>query len=135
MHPLIRATAGNLYVQLQFDHKQLHDDIDVASIRTDRHTNGWTAVVAGDRRDDHGVTNFNVSATVGRVTFDNDASLIADRFGANTQGADSHYLGGPGNARRPLVAAAARGLRRARLAAGAKGILEARSRRHKRFDG
>jgi hemolysin activation/secretion protein len=91
MHPLIRAPAGNLYVQLQLDHKQLHDDIDVASIRTDRHTNGWTAVVAGDRRDDHGVTNFNVSATVGRVTFDNDASLIADRFGANTQGADSHY--------------------------------------------
>jgi hemolysin activation/secretion protein len=91
MHPLIRGIAGNLYVQLQFDHKQLHDDIDAASIRTDRHTNGWTAVVAGDRRDDHGITNFNVSATVGRVSFDDDASRIADHFGANTQGADSHY--------------------------------------------
>jgi hypothetical protein len=28
---------------------------------------------------------------VGRVSFDNEASLIADHFGANTQGADSHY--------------------------------------------
>jgi hemolysin activation/secretion protein len=91
MHPLVRSTAGNLYVQLQFDHKQLHDDIDAASIRTDRHTNGWAAVVAGDRRDEHGVTNFNVSGTVGRVTFDNGASQTADHFGANTQGADSHY--------------------------------------------
>jgi hemolysin activation/secretion protein len=91
MHPLIRGIAGNLYVQLQFDHKQLHDDIDAASIRTGRHTNGWTAVVAGDRRDDHGITNFNVSATAGRVSFDDDASRIADQGGANTQGADSHY--------------------------------------------
>jgi hemolysin activation/secretion protein len=91
MHPLIRGTAGNLYARLQFDHKQLHDDIDAASIRTNRHTNGWAAVVAGDHRDNHGVTNFNVSANVGRVTFDNDASQIADHFGANTQGAGSHY--------------------------------------------
>jgi hemolysin activation/secretion protein len=91
MHPLIRGTADNLYVQLQFDHKQLHDDIDAASIRTDRHTNGWAAVVAGDHRDDHGITNFNVSATVGRVTFDNEASQVADHLGADTQGADSHY--------------------------------------------
>jgi hemolysin activation/secretion protein len=90
-HPFIRNTGGNLYGQLQFDHKQLHDDIDLASIRTDRHTNGVMAVLAGDRRDDHGVSNFNFSATVGRVTFDAEAARLTDLAGANTQGRDSHY--------------------------------------------
>lgn len=90
-HPFIRNTSGNLYAQLQFDHKLLHDDIDLASIRTDRHTNGWMAVLAGDRRDEYGVTNFNLSATVGRLTFDDDMARIADLVGADTQGHDSHY--------------------------------------------
>ena len=90
-HPFIRNTGGNLYGQLEFDHKQLHDDIDLASIRTDRHTNGVMAVFAGDRRDDHGVSNFNLSATVGRVTFDDEAARLSDVAGANTQGRDAHY--------------------------------------------
>lgn len=90
-HPFIRNTAGNLYGQLQFDHKQLHDDIDLASIRTDRHTNGVTAVLAGDRRDNHGVSNFNLSAALGHVTFDDDAARVTDLAGANTQGRDQHY--------------------------------------------
>jgi hemolysin activation/secretion protein len=90
-HPFIRNTAGNLYGQVQFDHKVLHDDIDLASIRTDRHTNGWMAVIAGDRRDDYGVSNFNFSAAVGRVTFDDDMARIADQSEADTQGRDAHY--------------------------------------------
>jgi hemolysin activation/secretion protein len=89
--PIIRSTAGNLYAHVEFDHRQLHDDIDVASIRSDRHTNGWSAVLAGDRRDDHGVTNFNLSVAVDQVEFDGDAARIADRLGANTQGSGSHY--------------------------------------------
>jgi len=90
-HPFIRNTAGNLYGQLQFDHKQLHDDIDLASIRTNRHTNDIMAVLAGDRRDDHGVSNFNFSATFGEVTYDDDVARFTDRVGANTQGRDEHY--------------------------------------------
>jgi hemolysin activation/secretion protein len=90
-HPIVRSTVGNLYVQLQFDHKQLHDDIDLASIRSNRHTNGFTAVLAGDRRDDHGITNFNVSASVDQVTFDDFAARISDQLGAETGGTTAHY--------------------------------------------
>lgn len=90
-HPFIRNTAGNLYGQLQFDHKQLHDDIDLASIRTDRHTNDVTAVLAGDRRDDHGVSNFNLSAALGHVTFDDEVARLTDLIGANTEGRNEHY--------------------------------------------
>jgi hemolysin activation/secretion protein len=90
-HPLIRNTEGNLYGQLQFDHKQLHDDIDLVSIRTNRHTNDVMAVLAGDLRDNHGISNFNLSATLGRVTFDDDMARFTDMIGANTQGRDSHY--------------------------------------------
>jgi hemolysin activation/secretion protein len=90
-HPFIRSTAGNLYTQLQFDHKQLHDAIDFASIRSNRHTNGLTAVLAGDRRDDHGITNFNFSATLDHVTFDDYAARMADQLGAETEGTNAHY--------------------------------------------
>jgi hemolysin activation/secretion protein len=89
--PFIRNTGGNLYGQLQFDHKQLHDDIDLAAIRTNRHTNDIMAVLAGDLRDDHGVSNFNFSATFGEVTFDDDVARFTDFVGANTQGHDQHY--------------------------------------------
>jgi hemolysin activation/secretion protein len=89
--PFVRSTVGNLYVQLQFDHKQLHDDIDLASIRSNRHTNGLTAVLAGDRRDDYGITNFNFSATVDHVTFDDYAARISDQLGAETEGSHAHY--------------------------------------------
>jgi hypothetical protein len=54
-HPFIRNTSGNLYGQLQFDPKQLHDDVGLASIRTNRHTNEIVAVLAGEAqgRDEH----------------------------------------------------------------------------------
>jgi hemolysin activation/secretion protein len=90
-HPFIRNTSGNLYGQLQFDHKRLNDDIDLVSIRTDRHTDGVTAVLAGDRRDDLGVSNFNLSATLGHVTFDDETARLGDLAGADTQGRNSHY--------------------------------------------
>lgn len=89
--PIIRGTAGNLYAQLELDHKQLHDDIDVAAIRGDRRINDAALVLAGDRRDDRGVTNFSLSAAAGRVTFEDAAAQLADSLGADTQGVGAHY--------------------------------------------
>jgi hemolysin activation/secretion protein len=89
--PLIRAVAGNLYLQLQYDHKDLLDHLDAAAIHDDRDTNDVTLTLAGDRRDARGVTNFNVSATVDHVSFGNYAAGLADSIGANTQGTSQHY--------------------------------------------
>lgn len=85
-HPFVRTTEGNLYGQLGFDRRRLDDDIDVVGIRTRRHTYAWTATVAGDRRDANGVTNFNVTATYGRLGFDDDFAEFVDLISARTKG-------------------------------------------------
>jgi hemolysin activation/secretion protein len=89
--PLIRAVAGNLYLQMQYDHKDLLDRLDAAAIHDFRGTNDLTMTLAGDRRDAHGVTNFNVSATLDHVSFENTAARLADGLGARTEGVSEHY--------------------------------------------
>ncbi|GLQ45810.1 hypothetical protein GCM10007862_08610 [Dyella lipolytica] len=89
--PFIRNTAGNLYGQVEFDHKRLHDDIDIANVETNRHTNSWTATLAGDQRDITGVTNFNVSGTYGRLYFNNLFAEFADFLGARTAGSYTKF--------------------------------------------
>lgn len=84
--PFIRNTRGNLYAQIEFDHKRLYDDIDLAGLETHRHENNWVLTVAGDQRDSTGVTNFNVSGSYGRLYLDNFQTLFADFFGARTAG-------------------------------------------------
>jgi hemolysin activation/secretion protein len=85
-HPFIRNMAGNLYGQIEFDHKRLIDDIDLAGIATKRHSNLWVATLAGDQRDHTGVTNFNISAGHGRLYFDNLQSEFADLLGPRAAG-------------------------------------------------
>lgn len=89
--PFIRNTAGNLYAQIEFDHKRLYDDIDVAGIETHRHSNDWVATVAGDQRDTTGVTNFNISGAYGRLYLDNFQTLFSDYFGARTAGSFTKF--------------------------------------------
>ena len=84
--PFIRNTAGNLYAQVEYDHKRLHDNIDIVGIQTDRHSDSWTLTVAGDQRDSTGVTNFNISGTYGHLYLDNFQTLFFDYFGARTAG-------------------------------------------------
>lgn len=84
--PFIRNTAGNLYAQIEFDHKRLYDNIDLAALETHRHSNSWVLTVAGDQRDSTGITNFNISGTYGHLYLDNFQTLFADYFGARTAG-------------------------------------------------
>ncbi|HUA70307.1 MAG TPA: POTRA domain-containing protein [Steroidobacteraceae bacterium] len=90
-NPVIRTVAGNLYLQLQYDHKDLLDRLDAADIHDYRLTNDATVTLAGDRRDAYGITNFSVAATLDDVSFENGAARVADRLGADTEGADEHY--------------------------------------------
>jgi hemolysin activation/secretion protein len=84
--PFIRNTRGNLYAQVEFDHKRLYDDIDLIGLETHRHEDNWVLTVAGDQRDSTGVTNFNVSGSYGRLYLDNFQTLFFDYFGPQTAG-------------------------------------------------
>lgn len=88
-HPFIRSTRGNLYGQLEFNRRRLDDDLDLLGTRTRRHTNGWTATLAGDTRDAHGITNFNVAGSYGLLGFDDAFAQYIDALSARSRG---HYL-------------------------------------------
>jgi hemolysin activation/secretion protein len=87
--PLMRSIDLDLYAQLQFDRKVLHDDIDASAIRTHRHLDNWTASLAGDRRDamlSGGITTWSLSLSSGQVGFEDAMAQRADAETANTQG-------------------------------------------------
>jgi hemolysin activation/secretion protein len=87
--PLVRSRDLDLYGQLQFDRKQLSDDIDVSSIHTDRHMDNWTASLSGDKRDailSGGVNTWSLGLTSGRVGFDDATAQRTDAATTKTQG-------------------------------------------------
>jgi hemolysin activation/secretion protein len=85
-HPFLRTRAVNLYGQLQYDQLDLRDHIEVAGIHADRHLDNWTASMAGDERDTHGLTVWRVDLTNGRVGFDDGVAEIVDAITAGTSG-------------------------------------------------
>lgn len=89
--PIVRNTAANLYGQIEFDHKLLRDDIGLAGIDGDRQANVWVATLAGDERDAHGITNYNLSMSHGDVDFTNGLTNLIDRITARSQGAFNKY--------------------------------------------
>jgi hemolysin activation/secretion protein len=86
MQPFIRSTAGNLFMQLAFDSKQLRDEVDVSDIHTDRDTNALTLTLAGDRRDAGGISNINLGLSIADLSFENAAAESADAAAARTRG-------------------------------------------------
>ena len=89
--PIIRNTAGNLYAQVEFDHRLLKDDIELAFVHNDRHANVWIATLAGDQRDSTGITNFNVSGSHGKITYTDTLADIIDYLTAQTRGTYTKY--------------------------------------------
>jgi hemolysin activation/secretion protein len=88
-HPIVRSQDVNLYGQIQYDGLQLSDDVDVSSIKTDRHLNNGTMSLIGDARDailSGGTTTWNLGLTAGRIDFDDAAAQSADASTAKTQG-------------------------------------------------
>ena len=91
-HPFIRSRNVNFYGQVEYDYKDLKDDIGATSIETDRHLDEITASLLGDWRDAGGVGSWNVALTQGRVEFDNNAAQLADAATAKTKGAFTKWL-------------------------------------------
>jgi hemolysin activation/secretion protein len=91
---LLRDHDANVYGQLEYDHKQLDDRIDTASVRTDRHLDNFTASLAGDRRDSSlsgSVTTWNIGWTLGRVGFSDANAGQVDAATANSKGRFSKW--------------------------------------------
>ncbi|WP_232821034.1 ShlB/FhaC/HecB family hemolysin secretion/activation protein [Dyella sp. C11] len=89
--PIIRNTAGNLYVLVEYDHRRLDDRVDVIGLDNDRHIDRWSATLAGDQVDASGVTNVRVSADYGRLFTDNFQTAFFDYFGAQTAGSYTKF--------------------------------------------
>lgn len=87
--PVLRARQANLYGQLEYDDKRLHDRIGVTDTRTDRRLGDWTLSLNGDLRDavfDGGVTTWSLGLTSGRTRFDDAVAQAADAQSARTRG-------------------------------------------------
>jgi hemolysin activation/secretion protein len=87
--PLVRSVDFDLYGQLQFDRKNLRDDIAVSGSRTNRHLDNWTASLSGDKRDamlSGGLNTWSLGLTSGYVGFDDATAERADAETAKIQG-------------------------------------------------
>lgn len=89
--PIVRNTRANLYGQIEFDRKLLKDDIGLVEIDNDRQANVWTATLAGDERDAHGVTNYNVGMSHGDIDYTNGLANLIDWITSRTQGSYNKY--------------------------------------------
>jgi len=87
--PLVRSVDFDFYGQLQFDRKELRDDIGASGIRTNRHLDNWTAMLSGDKRDavlSGGINTWSLALTSGYVGFDDATAESADAATAKIQG-------------------------------------------------
>jgi hemolysin activation/secretion protein len=88
-HPLIRARQANLYLELQYDGKQLRDRVDLTGTRTDRDLTNWVLSLNGDLRDDFlggGANRWSLSWTAGDVNFQDATARAADAGSARSDG-------------------------------------------------
>jgi hemolysin activation/secretion protein len=88
-HPLLRSRPVQVYAQVQYDHLQLRDRVDVSATRTDRQLDNLSITVSGQSRNTlsrNSVSAFSVGLTAGQVGFDNAAALASDAANAKTQG-------------------------------------------------
>ena len=88
-HPLIRARQANLYLELQYDGKQLRDRVDLTGTRTDRDLTNWVLSLNGDLRDDllgGGANRWSLSWTAGDVNFQDATARAADAGSARSDG-------------------------------------------------
>jgi len=89
MHPFIRSQTLNLRGRLEYDHRQLDDDVEASAIHDARHINTATASLIADRSDTllgGGIISATLGISHGVLAFDNADAQAADAATANTQG-------------------------------------------------
>ena len=90
LHPLLRSRQANLNLQINIDHKELDDNIDLTATTTSKTLNNLTVGLSDYRNDDGGISHGNLSVTAGKLKLDADSAVL-DALGHNTQG---HFVKG-----------------------------------------
>ena len=88
LHPLLRSRQANLNLQINVDHKELDDNIDLTATSTSKTLNNLNVGLSGYRNDDGGISHGNLSVTAGKLKLDAESAAL-DALGHNTQG---HFL-------------------------------------------
>ena len=92
--PLWRSADGSIFARWQAGRTRLRDHVDASGIRNDRHTDGGTLTLSGNRSDGWlagGTTIYSLGWTAGRVAFDDAEAGAADAATARTQGSFSKW--------------------------------------------
>jgi Hemolysin activation/secretion protein len=92
--PFLLNPETSFYGRLEYLHKSLSDNIDVASIFDRRHINEVKAILYGNHRDSlwgGGITSYVLSYTYGNVAFNNANAEAADAVSAKTAGGFSKW--------------------------------------------
>lgn len=79
--PLLRRRDAALYVTLQYDHKNLRDDIDLYDIRSRKRSRVWTTTLHGDERDGWlggGANSFALSWSHGQLDIEDPEGRVLD---------------------------------------------------------
>ena len=87
--PLLRNKLANISAGIEFDHKRLHDRVDVIDSRNDRHLDNWVFSLSGDVRDGllgGGISVWGLGWTRGRTHFDDPTAAALDAVSARTSG-------------------------------------------------
>lgn len=87
--PLIRSRTFNLNAQLQYDDKQLRDDIDLFDLSSPKQVGLWTLGINSNSRDlflGGGQSMFALSYSGGRLRFDDEMDQFLDRLSAGSGG-------------------------------------------------
>ena len=87
--PLVRGRDFSLFAQLQFDSKDLQDDIDLFNERNGKQVNAFTLTLNGNSRDTWqggGVNSFALAVSQGDLEIEGAAQQQADQLSARTQG-------------------------------------------------
>lgn len=89
VQPILRGRTFDLSTQLQYENKQLRDDIDLFELSKRKHIELWTLSLGGNRQDPFlggGYNQFSLSYGHGHLTFDDADEQRFDRYTAGTGG-------------------------------------------------
>ena len=94
-YPLIRARAGSLYAQVNYDSKDLQDKTESTGSVNDKKAKIWLFNLNGDSKDAFGgggISNYSLTYTTGKIDIETPVARLIDMLTVDTHGS-FHKLG------------------------------------------